>query len=263
MILDDDKETLERESYAFDDSNRIRSNIGTKVLKSLKNSFPLEWGGVRMEIGNLSYDNNKHYSLKEQKDALMSDKYLTTPIKGDVYLYDAKTNQLLDSIKGKTLMNVPYYTQRGTFIHNGNEYSTLKQLRLRPGVYTRRRSNGELETQFNVERGTGRGYRITLEPSTGIYKFNIGQSSTNLYSLLHDMGVSDDELRDAWGDDIFERNKKKYDARALEKVYGKMVRSRYGSDTSKKNRAQMGEELKQAFEDQKIHADIRKSNLGF
>ena len=260
MILDDDKETLDKESYRFDDTDKIRSNIGTKVLKSLKNSFPLEWGGVRLEIGNLKYDNDKRYSLKEQKDALMNDRYLTTPIKGDVYLYDANSNQLIDSLKGKTLMNVPYYTQRGTFIHNGNEYSTLKQMRLRPGVYSRRKANGELETQFNIERGTGQGYRITLEPSTGIYKFNIGQSSTNLYSLLHDMGVSDKELREAWGDDIFERNRKKYDARGLEKVYNKMVKNRSGE---KKNRAQMGEELKQAFEDQKIHADVRKMNLGF
>ena len=178
--------------------------------------------------------------------------------KPDLYLYDSKTNELLDEKKNKSLMRVPYYTQRGTFIHNGNEYSTLRQLRLRPGMYTRKKANGELETQFNIERGTGQGYRIIMDPATGIYKFNIGQSNSNLYSLLHDMGVPDQDLINAWGIDIFKRNKAKYDARALEKVHSKLV----GKKSKATNRTEMAMELKNAFDTQRVDADIKQFNLG-
>ena len=259
MIEDDDQETLNAKTYTFDDYQRLRQNIRDKVKKAVGDSFPLEWGGVRLEVKNLKYDPTD-YDLKKQKDALLKDEYLANPLKGDVYLYDSKSNQLLDQLKGKTLMRVPYYTERGTFIHNGNEYSTLRQMRLRPGIYSRRKANNELETQFNIERGTGRGYRITFDPKSSIYKFEIGQSSVSLYSILHDIGVPDQELKEAWGDDVFARNKSRYDRRALDKVHSKMVSSRNSTAKTFEDKAR---ELREAFEAQRVDADIRKSTLGF
>lgn len=259
MIYDDDKTTLQRETYSVDDSDYVRSSLESKVQSALQDSFPLEYGGVRLEVKNVSIANPKRYTFKEQKQALLNNQYLSNPVKGDLYLYDSTTGKLLDSVKGKTLMRVPYYTERGTFIHNGNEYNTLRQLRLRPGIYSRRKSNGELESQFNIERGTGNGYRISLDPATGVYKLNIGQSSTNLYSLLHDLGVSDDELSKAWGDDILVRNRRKYDPRALSKVYSKLVPRRMATATT---REEMIQGLKSAFDSQQVDEDIKLKNLG-
>ena len=260
MIKDDDKQLLDQETYYATDSKKIRQSLFDKTLNSIQNSFPIEWGGVRLEINNLKYENkDSPFSLKDQKDYLMKNKYLTKSLKGDIYLYDSKTNNLLDTIKQKTIMHVPYYTERGTFIHNGNEYSTLKQVRLRPGVYSRRKANGELETQFNVQRGTGVGFRVTFTPETGIYKLNVGQSSLNLYSILHDLGVSDDELSKTWGEDILQKNKAKYDYRALSNAASKLVgkRNETGSD-----RASMIKDLKNAFMRQQIDEDIKIRNLG-
>lgn len=256
-IYDENQDELNSKTYRFDDQSLIRKNIGDKVARAMEKSFPLEWGGVRLEVKNIRYE-PKDYTLAEQKNFLLNDQYLFNSLKGDLYLYDSKTNELLDEKKNKSLMRVPYYTQRGTFIHNGNEYSTLRQLRLRPGMYTRKKANGELETQFNIERGTGQGYRIIMDPATGIYKFNIGQSNSNLYSLLHDMGVPDQDLINAWGIDIFKRNKAKYDARALEKVHSKLV----GKKSKATNRTEMAMELKNAFDTQRVDADIKQFNLG-
>lgn len=250
MIFDDDKETLEKLTYKANDFKRVRNNIHSKLKNQLKKSFPLDWGGVKLVAKDLRYENDKEYSLKEQKDALLKNIYLTKKLKGDLYLYDSKTGELLDELKNKTLMNVPYYTNRGTFIHNGNEYTTLKQSRLKPGIYSRRKANGELESQFNIKRGTGVGYRITLDPASSVYRLNIGQSNVSLYSILHDLGVSDDELRNAWGDSVFETNKSKYDTRALDKVYQKLVPSRLKiKDPTREDRINI---LKLAFDEQKI-----------
>lgn len=259
MIYDDDKEALNKATYKVDDAKYVRDSLNTKVLQSINDSFPLEYGGVRLEVKNVSIPSNKEFTFSEQKKALLNNRFLANSIKGDLYLYDAKTNQLLDSVKGKTLMRLPYYTERGTFIHNGNEYNTLRQMRLRPGVYSRRKSNGELESQFNIERGTGNGYRISLDPTSGIYKINSGQSSSNLYSVLHDLGVSDEELESAWGRDILDKNKAKYDSRALAKVHSKLVPKRLSKAT---NREEMINELREAFNTQQIDEDIKLRNLG-
>lgn len=259
MIIDDDnKEQLEAETYSFLDQGYIRQSMGNKVTKALEKSFPIEWGGVKLVVKNIKYK-PQDYDLAAQKKALLEESYLSNPLKGDLYLYDSKTGELLDEVKNKSLLRIPFMSQRGTIAHNGSEYSTLRQLRLRPGVYSRKKSNGELETQFNIERGTGQGYRVTLDPSSGLYKLNVGQSSTNLYSILHDMGVADDELLEAWGPDLFKRNKAKYDARALEKVHSKFVGSR---NSKAKNRFEMAQELKEAFDKQRIDADIKSLNLG-
>lgn len=258
MIFDDDKETLLKETYDVSDSNYVRDSLLDKSIKAMEASFPLEFGGVRLEVKNIKSP-NKHFDFAEQKKALLQNQYLANPIKGDLYLYDSKTNQLLDKLPNKTLMRIPYYTERGTFIHNGNEYNTLKQMRLRPGIYNRIKSNGELESQFNIERGTGNGFRITLDPSTGVYTLNVGQSSSNLYSILHDLGIPDEQLEQAWGSDILEKNKRKYDSRALMKLHGKLVPKRLSQAT---NREGMIQELKDAFDRQQVDEDVKLRNLG-
>lgn len=263
-IDDDNKDELNALTYAYDDQDHIRKNIGNKLVNAFKKNLgSTEWGGVRLVIKNVKWDPDKKFNLTEQKKALLNDDFLSIPMKGDIELYDSKTGELLDHIENKSLLHVPYYTDRGTFIHKSNEYSTLRQLRLRPGVYSRRRSNGELESQFNVDRGSGAGFRITLNPATGIYKFNVGQSSTSLYSILHDMGVSDEEMADNWGVDVMARNKAHYDARALEKVYSKMIKKDKSNLNKNLSREAMANALKDSFENSKIDADIRKSNLGF
>lgn len=259
MIFDDDKDLLEKMTYTPDNFSRVRSNLGKKLASNLEKSFPLEWGGVRLEAKNFRYE-PKDYSLKEQKEALLKSNYLSNPVKADLYLYDSKSNQLIDKLPNKTVMNIPYYTNRGTFIHNGNEYTTLKQSRLRPGIYSRIKANGELESQFNIKRGTGTGYRITLEPQTSLYKLNVRQSNVNLYSILHDIGVSDEELEKAWGKDILDINKKKYDARALDKIHQKLVPARNRKATTREEKIK---ELQEAFSNQKVDKSIITRTLPF
>lgn len=257
MIYDDDKESLDKLTYSAADFNKVRDTLENKIIEGLEKSFPLDYGGVRLELKNLKYD-KKPFSLKDQKRYRLEDKYLSKPLKGDLYLYDSASNQLLDKLPNKTIMNIPYYTDRGTFIHNGNEYTTLKQSRLRPGIYSRRKANGELEAQFNIKRGTGTGYRITLEPSTGVYKLNVGQSNVSLYSILHDLGVKDEDLIKSWGNDVFEINKNKYDSRALDKIYQKLVPAKSRDADTREGKISR---LKEAFDNQRVESKIKNRNL--
>lgn len=207
----------------WEDANTLRDDVFKNVHDAFKAQFPQRYGGVRLEVHDLSYEGPEKFSLAEQKEALMGNKYLHRKLVGTYKLFDDKTNQPLGEQR-MTVMKVPYLTERGTWLHGGSEYSTINQSRLLPGVYTRRQANGELESHFNARRGTGHSFRIKMEPRTGILRVGIGQANLKLYSLLHDLGTSDEELEKHWGKELFATNKAKYDRRDFNKAFERLVR---------------------------------------
>ena len=206
----------------FEDFDTHRNLIFDDAKTTLLKSFPKEHNGVRMELHDVEYTDPEEYSIAEQKKALHEDKFVGRRLRGTVTLRDANTGDILDS-KQMTLMKVPWLTDRGTFIREGNEWGTINQQRLLPGAYSRRQANGDLETQFNVRPGTGGAFRVQFNPQSAQYKFNIAGSDLHLYSLLKDIGVSDDTMRRSWGEAVFNTNAAEYDSRTLEKAYTKIV----------------------------------------
>lgn len=206
----------------FDDAKAARRNIYDNTLEAMKKRFPMEDDNYRLELNDLHYDGPLEYSLAEQKKALLHNRNLRTNLVGTWRLVDKKTGNVLDERKD-SVMQVPYWTDRGTFINNGSEYTVISQSRLRPGVYARRKSNGELEAQFNIRPGTGRGFHIGLQPETGVMTLQTGQGSMPLYQILRGLGVEDKAIIKAWGADVAKANSEKVDAQAWSKLYKRMA----------------------------------------
>lgn len=217
------------ELYDFEDFDKHRELIFEDAKSALIKSFPREHNGVRLELDGVDYVDPETYSTKEQKKALHEDSFLGRRLRGTVTLTDIKTGELLDK-KTMTLMKVPWLSDRGTFIREGNEWGSIAQQRLLPGAYSRVQANGDLETQFNVRPGTGGAFKVQFNPESAQYRFNIAGSDLHLYSLLKELGVDDDQLRQRWGDAILEINAANYDRGTLEKAYNKIV-----PDWDKKN----------------------------
>lgn len=207
----------------WDDYDAQREEIYETAKATIASKFPQKAGGVRLELHDLDYQDPPTATLKQQKEALLGNQYLSRRLRGTWKLFDDQTNQLLEERAG-TVMRVPMMTQRGTFLHGGSEYSTMKQMRLTPGVYARRKISGELESHFNTRRGTGQAFRVSLEPESGLFKMDIGQSSLRLYSLMKDLGVPDSQLEKSWGSDLLKANQKAYDSRVFAKAHAKLVR---------------------------------------
>ena len=188
---------------AFDDVETTRNLIYSGTLSSLQNRFPVSDGTHRLELTDVRYTGPQDYSLKQQKKALMSNRSLRTPVTGTWKLTDEATGKVLDQ-REDIVMHVPYYTQRGTIINRGNEYTIVNQARLKPGVYTRTKLSGEHEAQVNIKPGTGKNFRMWMEPSTGIFRVNVGQANIPAYPFLQMMGVSDQEMKTTWGPEVFE-----------------------------------------------------------
>lgn len=222
---DDDEYPQGVKLREFDDYDSLRTDIFDGMKAEMSRVFPQSYGGIRVELNDVDYDGPDRFTLKDQKHALLNDKFLARRLRGTMRLVDEKTGSVMDE-KKMTLMQVPYLTERGTFVHNGSEYTTNTQARLMPGVYTRRQANGELETQFNPKVGSGSSFRVGFDPKSTQYRMKIGQANLHLYSLLRDLGVNDEQLREAWGDDIWERNQRKYDSRVFDKAYARLVPKR-------------------------------------
>lgn len=248
------------ELYDFEDFNTHRKLIFEDSKTALEKQFPKEHNGVRMELKNVKYVDPEHYSIKDQKRALHEDKYLMRRLRGTVILKDAKTGEVLDE-KDTTLMRVPYLTDRGTFIRSGNEWASISQQRLLPGAYSRYQNNGDLETQFNVRPGTGGAFRVQLNPESAQYKFSIAGSELHLYSLLHDIGVSDERMEEGWGKDVLEQNKANYDARVFEKAYNKIVPEWDRKNNPGRSREEKIELIRNALDRSQVATNVVKKTL--
>lgn len=213
----------ESDLWSPTDHAGMRKRIEDSVIKEVQRVFPDTYGGVRLEVENPRLAGPERFTLKDQRRALMKREYLAKPLKADLVLKDAESGEELDRRENTTLMKVPYYTDRGTFIHNGNNYTGIMQSRMMPGAYTRVQNNGVSEVQINTRVGTGKAFRVALDPEKAQFRFRVKGSDLHLYSVLKDIGVDDQDIRKAWGDEVFEMNKASYDKRATEKAFGKMV----------------------------------------
>jgi len=225
----------------FDDHKGMRDSVYNNALTALEQKFPIDDGKTRLELHDLSYG-KKDYTLKEQKKALMTGQSLRAPIKGTWKLYDSETNELLEEKKG-TVLKVPYYTDRGTIVNSGNDYAFVNQARLKPGVFTRTRTSGEHEAQFNVKQGTGKGFRLWMEPKTGVVRVNVGQSNVPAYALYKAAGVKDEELEQILGKELADTNRNKANAKHTDQIYKQFAGYSYDKELPEEEKAASIREL--------------------
>jgi DNA-directed RNA polymerase subunit beta len=206
---------------SFTDTTGTRDMIKLKVQNALNRFGTIHKGlkidkKYRVEFEDLKIS-DKEYKISEQKDAILKNKYLTLPISGTVKLIDdeGKVESQYKGLVGR----LPYYTGRGTFIYNGNEYTTSNQFRLKSGIYARVKNSGDLESHVNVDPLTGLSFRINMNPKNGLFKATFGKANANLYTLLSEAGISDKKLEETWGKEIVDANKGRARADELDRIY--------------------------------------------
>ena len=207
---------------AFGDVGSMRDNIFNQALTSAQGFKPLQNDLYTIQLQDVGYAGPDRFTRADQKKAVLSRGTLARRLQGTWTLTDNKTGQSVGQ-KRSTIAHVPYLTDSGTFVNGGVEYTLAHQMRLRPGVFTREKDNGEIEAHVNTLPGKGRSHRYFLDPKTGVFKLSIGQAQIPLMPLLKSMGVSDQDLRSAWGNEITAVNMEKGDAGTLDKLYARLV----------------------------------------
>lgn len=164
---------------------------------------------------------DKHISLADQKNAILERRDVTVPIKGTVEMHSKEDGSLIDR-KEVVLARLPYITERQTSIYNGSEYLAGLQARLLPGVYTRIKESGEAEGHINTKSGSGLGGRVIFYPDRELFIYKVDNTQIPLYGLLKGLGASDDHMREAWGDQLFLKNKSTFTGDEMSKLHDKL-----------------------------------------
>lgn len=235
----------------------IRNNIFNGVVREAQNIKPIQNDLYTLSLQDVGYEGPETFSKREHKAAILSHGSLARKLRGTWTLTDNATGKPI-SQKRATIANVPYLTHAGTFVNNGVEYTLAHQMRLRAGVYTREKDNGELEAHVNVLPGKGRMHRYFLDPKTGVFKINIGQAQIPLMPMLKAMGVPEQEIRKAWGNELTAVNMEKGDAGTVDKLYSRLVYKPVpGIDAEGKQKAIFDE-----FSRMEMDPEVTKRTLG-
>jgi DNA-directed RNA polymerase beta subunit len=189
----------------FGDTDATRKNIYDDVLTAASGIPPISNDRHTLRISNVEYIDPDTVSRKRQKEAILNGLSVGRRLRGTWELVDNATQQVVDS-KRAVLATIPHLTDRGTFINNGTEYTLKNQQRLLPGVYTRIRDNGEIEAHANIMAGKGVSHRYFLDPEKSAFKIRVGQGTVSLVPLLKLMGATSEQLKEAWGKDLFAAN---------------------------------------------------------
>jgi DNA-directed RNA polymerase subunit beta len=242
---------------AFGDVSALRSNIFDRAHQSASTLEPLSNDLYSLHLHDVQYTGPERFSKTDQKRAILTGQSLNRRLTGTWTLLDNKTQQPVATRQG-TIAHVPYLTDAGTFINRGVEYTLAHQMRLRPGVYTREKDNGELEAHVNTLPGKGRSHRYFLDPKTGVLNINIGQAKIPLLPLLKVLGASDQDIRKAWGNEIYSVNAQKGDAGTLEKLYQRLVyKQQPGLDVLGKHKA-----IADEFARMEMDPEVTRRTLG-
>ena len=207
------------------DAATRREHLREKTVKGLEGLFPLVGRDTVLHAENVRVK-PASYSSNDQKTAILHGRTLAEPVVGDLVLRD-KDGKVLERKANHILAHLPYFTERHSMIVGGNEYEVPNQLRLKPGVYTRERGNGEFEAAFNLSKGDN--FRLSMEPETGKLRAEYGTTTIPLRPVLKALGVTDATMKQYWGADLLNMNtvaRGTSDSAAVNKLVERLKRPR-------------------------------------
>lgn len=249
---------LEDDKRDIDDIPGTRRAIYDRALLAAQGVQPLSNGRHTLSLSNVDYIDPDHISQAAQKKAILEGSTLGRRMRGTWTLADLEGN-ILDK-KRSVLGSVPYLTNRGTYVHNGNEYTMSNQMRLRPGIYARKKDNGEVEAHVNIMPGKGgRAHRYFMDPDKGVFFMRVGQAKVPMMPLLRAMGATDDDLRKSWGKEIFASNYQHDDPGSLQKLHKRLLGDKADEKLEAKSKRQ---EIAEYFEKMEVDPEVMQRTLG-
>jgi len=203
------------------DATDHRAHIRRKALEGVQAAFPMKSRNFTVELTNPRVQ-EESFSSRDQKRAILEARTLHERVVGDILVKDTQ-GAVVSQAKNFTLMHLPYFTPRHTFIIDGNEYNIANQIRTKPGVYTRKRGNEDLEAAFNLARGDN--FRIAMDPEEGVLRLEHKTTKIPLYPVLRALGVPHQDISTQWGSQVADVNKvatEKNTERHVQKLYDKL-----------------------------------------
>jgi DNA-directed RNA polymerase subunit beta' len=196
-----------------------------KTSEVVQAHLPTDAGSAQLLVDSIEIpDNTRADDFRKQREALRTGRSYTVPVYGNLRL---RREGKPDKTERVLLYKLPRITDRFGYIIDGKEYQGVNLLRSRQGPYHFRAKNGQLRAEYNFkQRGDFKKNKmqITLDPQTGVFIAQVGDSTVPAYALLKSLGVSDAELRKAWGTGVYEINRERSAKRNPQAIRNSMFR---------------------------------------
>lgn len=224
------------------------------VLEGLKEHFPIEGRLQSLHLDRLEVDDTLHPDdIRAQHQAKMDGETWAAPVYATLTLKDNRTGQTVDKRRMK-VAEIPQITRRYSYIVGGKEYQLDNQWQLKPGIYTQRKHNGELATQFNILGRTP--FEILFHPDTKQFVLEYNDSKLPLYPFMKTMGVSDEQLEKTWGKEVLEANKS---VRRVGKALDQFVKT---TKSWAKGPIDPEQHVRQVFAESRLNPDATELTVG-
>ena len=225
--------------------------------RAVANLSPVSNDTHTLAVSDVGYGADMTVTPEDEKRAILERKSLTRPLKGTWTLSDNVTGQMLEQ-KRTTVAKVPYMLDSGTFLKKGNKLILRNQSRLRPGVFARRKENGEIEAHVNAKPNEGPIHRYFLDQEKGTFYLKLSHAKIPLIPLLRAAGTTDREMQDAWGNDVFKANKPLETPANLEKIYKRFARGKEKADVATKY-----QQIREKLEGISLDPVVSQQTLGY
>jgi DNA-directed RNA polymerase beta subunit/DNA-directed RNA polymerase beta' subunit len=207
-------------------------------------------------------DNLDPNDLASQVQAKDNEQTWGIPIKATVQLMDTLTKEPVGKPSTIQVMKLPKMTSRFSFIVDGGEYQVDHLLKLRSGVYTKVRRNGDLASEFMLRKGGHKNFSLELDRKKSLIQFKPTRGSSHIpvYPLMKVMGVSDDEMERTWGSAVFQANRIQSDEgveKTLRKFYEKT-----GGEAKTPTMEEVRNHVYTYFDDTELLPETTKFTLG-
>jgi len=198
------------------------------VTNSISSYFPVVGRFNTLKLNKIEIDDKLDpvAHLKSQADAKNNGRTWGVPVYGEMSLVDKDGKEINKSrIK---LCTLPKQTSRYSYIVDGGEWQVEKQWQLKSGIYSRIQENGHKQTEFNLAKPFARESHIYIpfDPKKKKYTLRYGTANYPLYSILKTLGVSDDQMKQTWGEDVYKANLPKDYQKDIIKFYNKNLKTR-------------------------------------
>lgn len=238
----------------------IRQAIRDRVIEAVRNRFPIRGRRFSAELTRLAVK-EADVSPERQKALRLSGGNASEGVYADITIKDAG-GKTVAALSDHRLLNIPWYTPRHTLILDGNEYAVVNQMRTKPGVYTRKRGNEEIESAFNLSKGAN--FKLIMDPATGIFTVDILGARLPAFAVLRILGAGKEDLRRVLGAELYEANATLSPARMTRTrntLYDKLVRSRTAPET-RMEAEDMDARIRAYFSGTAIDPETTKITLG-
>ena len=226
------------------------------LLQQISSTFPIRdrRGNVEVRIKDLKVaDDLGTDDIRGQFQARVQGRSWAVPVTATVEVLE--DGKVVSSKPGTILARLPKLTRHYSYIVAGQEKFVANQWRLRPGVYVQETQKpGEFKAQFQLAKGKP----FDIKQEGGHLFIARKAKKIPLYAVLSAQGVSDDAMKKAWGEDLFQATKAK--ARDVEKGAVSFYEAWTGKPMPKDVDPKTA--LQQAFSESKMDAAIAEANLG-